>query len=525
MNSISPFINNTINIVTQVLKNSAAQISQWANHSVRFIQLIPQQMQQNSYVAFAVIATTNTIFFLTIRSIVKHLDQRLDNQAKPLNLDQRTIKHILLNGLILGGSVISANLLLSKITQYSLSKSVLATITTAAIVGHILLNQLEKYLAKGEKSINLEDESVLESEDITEENKEAETIDKKLEDEIAQKKAELEEAQKKKDAETQEQLKAEEDLKKAEAEAAEDQKKKDAKEAQKKIEESLKKKIAKVQEQLKTEEADIKKTKAELEETQRKKDAQVQEKLKTKEAAQKKEEIEATQLEAEEILTKNSEELEKLENEARINERKQDDVKSEDIDSEYGSDFTEEHSELSEHEEADDELLGNLFDPDDVFDPDTDILIEDIDASEHTDLSIIEASSDQTEAENSEEAKNKQIVVVKPKFKSLSPIQNQQSTIDFLFKEHSLFSNLLLTLPIPTQPKQEEEKKASLFIPTSNRLGMNPSLLGSSSAMTNPFLRAVNPLLWSTNMAAILANMQWKTQGNSSSDKKTITEE
>lgn len=158
MNHIYPFINNFKTFVSPFLKNGAQQISQWKNHIIRFIQLIPQQMQQNSKIAVAVIATTNMVFFFAMRSITNKIDKRLDNQAKPLNLAQRTIKHIFLNGIILGGSVFSANLLLSKITQYPLSKSVVAAITTAAILGRILLNQVGKCFARSEKPVDEEQE-------------------------------------------------------------------------------------------------------------------------------------------------------------------------------------------------------------------------------------------------------------------------------------------------------------------------------------------------------------------------------
>lgn len=151
MNQISPFVNNVMDVVSQVVKSGTQHVSQWAQHSIRWIQLIPQKMQQNQYAALAVIATTNALFFIAIRYIVNGLDKRLENQAKPLSKEQRIMKHILLNGCIMGGSIASINLLLSKLGKYSLNNSYLATIATAAIACRILLNQVEKYLAREEK--------------------------------------------------------------------------------------------------------------------------------------------------------------------------------------------------------------------------------------------------------------------------------------------------------------------------------------------------------------------------------------
>lgn len=140
---ISKHIETFSNFVNPVLQSS----NEWIGHTVRIIQTLPQQMQQNQNIAITVIASTNLLFFSAVYFLTTRFNRSLENLEKPLSSDQRIFKY-LLNGTMTAGLGLAFNLLLTRITQYSLNKFLLAAITITHIVAHLLLNLLQQPTTK-----------------------------------------------------------------------------------------------------------------------------------------------------------------------------------------------------------------------------------------------------------------------------------------------------------------------------------------------------------------------------------------
>ncbi len=119
--------------LSDTFKNAfRATIGDFYGRTVRGVQNLPQLLKNNPNVVLGVIVTTNIIFFTILNSITNWLNTKLENKYH-LNLEQKTQKYILFDGIIVGGLVLGFNILVSKASSYPLSKITLAAITTAAI--------------------------------------------------------------------------------------------------------------------------------------------------------------------------------------------------------------------------------------------------------------------------------------------------------------------------------------------------------------------------------------------------------
>lgn len=148
MNQISPYVKNLIGNASKIAQSGLNKTSEWLGHGVSLIQSIPLQMQNNTRIAYGVIAAANSLFFLVMSLALHHMDRRLENQNNPLNNDQRTFKAILLNGVVLGGFAGLFNVGLSKITRYPLAHSTIAAIAGTMIATRILCTVIGKCFAK-----------------------------------------------------------------------------------------------------------------------------------------------------------------------------------------------------------------------------------------------------------------------------------------------------------------------------------------------------------------------------------------
>lgn len=91
MNYISPLANNLIGTISNVVRSGLQQTSQWMGRAIQVVKLIPQQMKNHPYVAIAMITATNALFFLVIRSAINRMNQRRDENQKPLDIKQKDI--------------------------------------------------------------------------------------------------------------------------------------------------------------------------------------------------------------------------------------------------------------------------------------------------------------------------------------------------------------------------------------------------------------------------------------------------
>jgi hypothetical protein len=134
--------------ISDSLKNGFRTLGNWVGRALTLIQNVPHQMQANPTVAIAVFAGSNVLFYKFVanpfanglgRLIDERAIERYPSELPPhIAADYPSFKNLLLNGVIVGGSVLSFNLILSRLADYPLSKTALAAITTAAIAARYL---------------------------------------------------------------------------------------------------------------------------------------------------------------------------------------------------------------------------------------------------------------------------------------------------------------------------------------------------------------------------------------------------
>jgi hypothetical protein len=130
--------------VSDFFKKAFSAISEFSGRAYVWIQNLPREMQGNRNVAVAVFAVANLTFLTLTNLVVKRMDKKIESAVHPQPLDtsQKIVKDILLNGVIVGGSVFTFNFILSKATQYPLSNVALTAITAAVVATRILLTYL-----------------------------------------------------------------------------------------------------------------------------------------------------------------------------------------------------------------------------------------------------------------------------------------------------------------------------------------------------------------------------------------------
>lgn len=144
MNSMFFYIHPIFDKVDYSFNNQEEKVGQWAWHHIRFIEDMSYFLQQNAKMTTFI--SINALFFFAIHFVVNDLDEKLIKVRPPLTAEQRMIKRLLLDGMLLGGSTACVNFLFSKILNYPLNKTHLKMISFMAIVSHTFLNFLGKCL-------------------------------------------------------------------------------------------------------------------------------------------------------------------------------------------------------------------------------------------------------------------------------------------------------------------------------------------------------------------------------------------
>ncbi len=121
-------------------KHSFQFIHEWKNRVVSIIQTFSGRMHQNSTIAFNVFLIANTAFFTLNHILANWLEQRTLESPKELDNTEQRFNCFLINGLIVGCSTLTLNVMLSNITQYPISHSVKIAIVTTSIVMRLLLS-------------------------------------------------------------------------------------------------------------------------------------------------------------------------------------------------------------------------------------------------------------------------------------------------------------------------------------------------------------------------------------------------
>lgn len=141
--------NEMIHGLYRSFNHQVQEVGKWATHHIRLMANVSHFLQQHANRIMFI--STNVLFFVSIHSFVNRLDEKLTKRTSHFNAEQKLIKLLILDGMMLGGSIAVVNFLFSKIMSYPLNEAYLKTIAFIAIAGHTLLNAFGKFLQKNKQ--------------------------------------------------------------------------------------------------------------------------------------------------------------------------------------------------------------------------------------------------------------------------------------------------------------------------------------------------------------------------------------
>ncbi len=89
-------------------------------------------LQEYPVAAHGVYVLGNIAFFTAVNSTVNYLNKRIEHHPEPLTKKQEIIKSVFFDVLV-GGSILALNLILSKAIDYPLNNTQLAALTVSSI--------------------------------------------------------------------------------------------------------------------------------------------------------------------------------------------------------------------------------------------------------------------------------------------------------------------------------------------------------------------------------------------------------
>ncbi len=137
MNYINPIFNQAKSFI---IDRGSEIVGQLAKHSVRFIQIISQQIQSNPKIGLAFIAVSHSANFIAVHLILNRLDKKQGSK--------NTFRNIAGTCIILSGSVCALNGALSAVFPQVLKRTFLGASVATAIFAHYAINAAKKYFAK-----------------------------------------------------------------------------------------------------------------------------------------------------------------------------------------------------------------------------------------------------------------------------------------------------------------------------------------------------------------------------------------
>lgn len=123
------------NSVSDIVKSGSHKVGDFAGRTVKMLQDSSPSIAQHSQVAMAVIS--NLFFFACAQFVVNKFRKPLESTA---SLNKKSYSRIAINGLLVGGAVLTFNVLLSTVIPFPLDKISLIVPTIASIAMSILLN-------------------------------------------------------------------------------------------------------------------------------------------------------------------------------------------------------------------------------------------------------------------------------------------------------------------------------------------------------------------------------------------------
>lgn len=119
--------------LTTLLKDKYQLVSEWKGHLVQRWNSFLKNMQNRPNVAITVFTVANLIFFTLINNLAWSLEKRVHDIPQKLSEGDRRFNYFLIDGIVVGGSVLTFNIALSKLSQYPLNKSTIAAVTVGSI--------------------------------------------------------------------------------------------------------------------------------------------------------------------------------------------------------------------------------------------------------------------------------------------------------------------------------------------------------------------------------------------------------
>ena len=115
--------------LTQSFSDILNQAGEVAGRAVQMISNLPEYMKNDRNVAIGTFVAANAVFFSVINFVANLAEQKINNRGnEPLTGEQKTITAVLINVGVVGLATGAFNVVLSKLTQYELSKVMIVAI-------------------------------------------------------------------------------------------------------------------------------------------------------------------------------------------------------------------------------------------------------------------------------------------------------------------------------------------------------------------------------------------------------------
>lgn len=142
MNQIGLYIPPGIRTVTDAVLSAYQKVADWTYRPIELMGTIPAYFKQNPNQASAAFITANAVCFFSVFWLAQILEERVESAPRRLGTDERRFNQFLINGLVVGGSSLIFNLVLSKLFDYHLSIMKLIAIAIASIALKVIVNNL-----------------------------------------------------------------------------------------------------------------------------------------------------------------------------------------------------------------------------------------------------------------------------------------------------------------------------------------------------------------------------------------------
>lgn len=133
------------NSLTQSVSNffiqTYHQAGNLAGRAIHLVRSLPQHMQANQNVAIGSFVAVNTFAITLLHLAANWCDKKINDPGygRELTKMERVFQHLLIDGVGFGGLLLGANVGFSKLTNYPLSKMVLAAITVTITALRLLV--------------------------------------------------------------------------------------------------------------------------------------------------------------------------------------------------------------------------------------------------------------------------------------------------------------------------------------------------------------------------------------------------